>query len=440
MFKPNLIAFGMAIASPLALTPMPTQAQETSAQTGEQIHQRAQDAVSALRQEIPFEQVFAASFLRAVPEAQLRALAHQLSDQFGALTGVESVTPTGPKGAANISLRFEKALGKGTMQLSPDAPFKITGLLLNDFEPLQSDIPSILKDLRGLSGDASIYFTKLDGSAPLLAHNDTKPFAIGSTFKLYVLSALVRSIAAGEHRWDEVVRLNQTSFSSGQLHNWPQGTPLTLQSLATLMISISDNTATDQLIDVLGRDAVEAELIASGHSNPALTLPFMTTRELFVLKANGGPDLLSYASASAAQRREILRNIGDKDTSTNQIQSVFSGGPVAIDVEWLASAQDVAAIFKRIADAATQSGDETALGLMGVNTSINGSTREKWDYIGYKGGSEPGVLNLSWLLRDDAGAYYAMVMSWNDPDNAFDKTPLELLSGRAHAAMAALVD
>ena len=44
------------------------------------------------------------------------------------------------------------------------------------------------------------------------------------------------------------------------------------------MIAISDNTATDHLIDLVGRDRVEAALTVFGHSDPAMTVPFLTTR------------------------------------------------------------------------------------------------------------------------------------------------------------------
>ena len=50
--------------------------------------------------------------------------------------------------------------------------------------------------------------------------------------------------------------------------DWPKGAPVTLHTLATLMISISDNTATDQLIAIVGRDAIAEELRASGHAEP----------------------------------------------------------------------------------------------------------------------------------------------------------------------------
>lgn len=435
------------LSAPLALMIAPIavqaqapeyQAQATAEDAGmtERLKQRGQDIVAALNQTMPADQVFNEGFLNAVPEAQLRALLDQLSSQFGDLVGLESVTPEGPVGGAKIVLRFEKALANGTMQLTDAEPYKVAGLLISDFEPIGDDVPSILEDVRALSGEASIYFAKLDGSAPILAEKHGQAFAIGSAFKLYVLSALTRSIASGEHRWDEVVTLSEHSFSSGMMQSWPQGGPITLHSLATLMISISDNTATDQLIAVLGRDAVEAEVIASGHSNPALILPFMTTREMFTLKAGGGEALTSYVASSESERRAILGSLAGKDIDGREIQATFASGPVHIDVEWLASAQDVSRIFARLVEA----DDAATLAILGINPSMVGSAQEAWDYIGYKGGSEPGVLNLSWLMRDKSEQYYTLVMSWNDPDHDFDKTSFELLAQRAHSAMATLID
>jgi len=51
--------------------------------------------------------------------------------------------------------------------------------------------------------------------------------AVGSAFKLAILAALDDQIAAGKHRWDEVVTLQHDwkSLPSGELQNWPDGTP-----------------------------------------------------------------------------------------------------------------------------------------------------------------------------------------------------------------------
>ncbi|WP_373047449.1 serine hydrolase [Vulgatibacter sp.] len=88
-----------------------------------------------------------------------------------------------------------------------------------------------------------------------------------------VVAELVRATEAGERRWDEVVRLAPEAYSlpSVLLQDWPAGAPVTLQTLATLMISRSDNTATDQLVHLLGRERIEAMLVATWN-DPAANL------------------------------------------------------------------------------------------------------------------------------------------------------------------------
>jgi len=50
------------------------------------------------------------------------------------------------------------------------------------------------------------------------------------------------------------------SLPSGELQTKPDGTQISVQDVATKMISISDNTAADMLISLVGRPAVEAAL------------------------------------------------------------------------------------------------------------------------------------------------------------------------------------
>src|SRR3546814_12748848 len=95
---------------------------------------------------------------------------------------------------------------------------------------------------------------------PLASANADRQFATGSTFKLYILGELAAQIAAGKRRWSDVVPLSHLSFSSAGTANWPKGTPVTLQTLANWMISVSDNGATDTLIHLPGRAAIAARL------------------------------------------------------------------------------------------------------------------------------------------------------------------------------------
>ncbi|GAA0279105.1 serine hydrolase [Alteraurantiacibacter aestuarii] len=410
------------LAIALVILPSTASAQDNPDANAARLEQRASDVVAALNEDLPLADVFAPSFLAQVPEAQLRTMTQQMNGQFGALQGVESVTPTGTTGGAEIALRFERMIGHGQMQLENSEPFRVAGLLLNRFEPVNAEGLSPAEQLAALPGTTNMLLARLDGSEVLAAHNADHPLALGSAFKLYVLSALSRSIAAGERDWADIVELSERSFPSGQLQEWPRGSPVTLHTLATMMISISDNTATDQLITVLGRDAVEAELVASGNSDPALSLPFMKTRELFMMKLVDDAALEQYSSAGAAERLAVLQTLEGRDAPVSDIQRVFSAGPRFINIEWFASPHDIARIFARLAD------DEVALGILGVNKGMAQDNFAGWDYVGFKGGSEPGVLNLSWLLRSQAGEFWVLTLGWNNPDEPVSELNLIALA------------
>jgi len=93
------------------------------------------------------------------------------------------------------------------------------------------------------------------------------------------------------------------------LQNWPLGTPMTLQALATMMISISDNTATDTLISVVGRQEIEQMMRRTGHSNIAKATPLLTTLEAFALKMPGNDRLRNqFENASERAQAALLYN------------------------------------------------------------------------------------------------------------------------------------
>lgn len=398
-----MIRWLLAVLALLAL-PLAARAQDEAV-----LAQRGEDVAAVIRGEKAYAEVFAPVFVNAVPEAQFDALVGQLRGQLGDFAGLQAVEPQGAPGSATIALRFATAIASGPMQLESAAPYRIAGLRLNSIRPVVAEGETVVDLVRALPGTTALHLARLDGSQVLLDHNGDAQLAIGSTFKLYVLSALVQSIERGEHRWDEVVPLTTRSFPSGQMQDWPPGTPVTLQTLATMMVAISDNTATDQLMQVLGREAVEAELLASGHADPDRALPMMTTRELFLLKLGEEDQLARYGAGNQVQRRAILAAMQQELLDPALIQTVFGDGPHHIEVEWFASAQDIAGIYRRLAV------DPVASAILGINPAMDRGQFGQWTFAGYKGGSEPGVLNFSWLLRDPAGEPWVLVMTWNDP-------------------------
>jgi beta-lactamase class A len=87
-----------------------------------------------------------------------------------------------------------------------------------------------------------------------------------STIKLPILCALEALVAKGEVRWDERIVLRESAkvSGSGVLHELADGTALTVRDLARLMIVVSDNTATNLLLDRITADAVNAWLDTAG--------------------------------------------------------------------------------------------------------------------------------------------------------------------------------
>ncbi|MEL7728442.1 serine hydrolase [Citromicrobium bathyomarinum] len=419
------LAFGTLGTAPAAALAYAQETQAEAPSEATKFEARAADVVAMIKGERPVEEVISPEFLASVPAEQFAQIGQQLTAQFGPVIGVEEVQPVEPD-RAMITLRFEKATVGGPMNLEATAPFLVNGLLLNDIKPVAGDANSVSADMESLSGSKAAWFGPLDGD-PVFAYGDpAKPFAIGSTFKLYVLAALARAVDEGRLAWDDVVALDAKSFPSGVMQTWPDGAPVTLQTAATLMISISDNTATDLVMRTLGREAIEAEMRASGHGDMGKTLPFLTTREMFVLKASDlGED---YAMADEAERRAMLATLDLGSIEEDRVLQTFtSGTPVLIeDIEWFASVADQRSLMRVLA---ALPGD-TARNIMAVNPVFDEEETANWDYVGYKGGSEAGVLNMSWLLRDHAGRWYMLAISQMDPASEVDTASLLLMAKR----------
>jgi beta-lactamase class A len=334
---------------------------------------------------------FAPSLLDAVPFAQLAPIRSQMTAGLGAF---EEVRPDGDRWLAV----YETGMLPAYVTLDDQDRFVGLRLLM----PIGriTDLAQAVDALRKMPGKTGLLVTH-NGEALAEIEPDL-PLAVGSTFKLSVLAALRAEIEVGKRAWADVLELHAAgrSLPSGTIQNWPDGSPVTLHTLALLMISISDNTATDTLIRALGRAAVEAQA-------PERNRPFLTTGEMFRLKANGEEARRErFLAGDEAERRAILEEIADHALPG---EDIFSGDPVAIGIEWFYSARELCALIGRVAD----------LDLMTVNPGV--ANAAKWSRVVYKGGSEPGVLNMTTWLQAADGNTYCVTLTRNDPDAAIDE-------------------
>lgn len=300
-------------------------------------------------------------------------------------------------------------------------------------QPAAADVRAVFGEMVGLPGEVSLAAARLEeaGPADFLTEKADRPMAVGSAFKLFVLAELVRQVKSGERRWSDVVPLGTPSLPSGLLQDWPKGSPITLHSLAALMVSRSDNSAADTLLTVLGRDKVERLLPELGVRAPERNRPFLSTREAFALKF-GDPALLGrWKAAGEAGRRALLPQLERFDPAALDPKRI-GGRPREIGtVEWFASAADLV----RTLDWLRRSGDRTALDLLAINTGLGRGLAKDFDYFGFKGGSEPGVLNLSFLLRARSGRWMAVSATWNNEAAPLDEARFAALMGRLIALM-----
>jgi hypothetical protein len=183
------------------------------------------------------------------------------------------------------------------------------------------------------------------------------------------------------------------------------------------MISVSDNGATDTLIHLLGREKVEARMKDTGHSAPSRNIPFLTTVEAFALKGdNFAAERTAFVAADDKAQRKLIEANKDRLILSNVDGVSFSGGPRFIDsLEWFASPNDVARAFIDL----RARGSDTTMSAMAINNGVGPGAAKGWSYLGYKGGSELGVLSMSLLGQRAAdGRWYVVTMSWNNPDAA----------------------
>jgi beta-lactamase class A len=87
-----------------------------------------------------------------------------------------------------------------------------------------------------------------------------------STIKLPILCALASLVEQGKVRWDDriVLKPDDKVTGSGVLGSMADGTDLTVRNLAILMIIVSDNTATNLILDRISADAVNDYLDSIG--------------------------------------------------------------------------------------------------------------------------------------------------------------------------------
>jgi beta-lactamase class A len=191
-------------------------------------------------------------------------------------------------------------------------------------------------------GRIGVYAEHIESGIAAGVDPDT-PYGMASTYKVPILVEMMARVESGEWSLDMPIDLTirDQHIGSGLLADlWAPGLTLSLKNLATMMIILSDNSATDMLIDRVGAAEVTARMRSLGLENIRVD---RTTLEL-ILDYNG----IDYAPVAEASLAEIISYRQKVSMSPEEVaaaREVFYEGP-----EDKATAREMTTLLIEIAE------------------------------------------------------------------------------------------
>jgi beta-lactamase class A len=153
---------------------------------------------------------------------------------------------------------------------TPPTPEVPTLQLGEEILPLKTQLQALTAQQPQLT--AGVMVVDLDTNTHLNL-NAATPLPCASTIKLPVLVAFFEDVDAGKIRLDELLTMRPelVATESGEMQYQPPGSQFTALETATKMITISDNTATNLLIDRLGgKDALNQRFQSWGLTSTSI--------------------------------------------------------------------------------------------------------------------------------------------------------------------------
>lgn len=164
----------------------------------------------------------------------------------------------------------------------------------------------------------TVAYVPVDTSMPGFDINGGTRMRSASMIKTLVLAALLQESENGSVSLDEsyTVRRQDIVGGTGTIQSMGAGTRLTFDRLASLMISQSDNVATNVIIDRLGMDVINGEAASLGLTQTALQRRMMDTqaqsagRENYTCANDQATILVAAARGALVSRDASARAIG----------------------------------------------------------------------------------------------------------------------------------
>jgi beta-lactamase class A len=179
-------------------------------------------------------------------------------------------------------------------------PVFVLSMAASVTSPLEARIAA---ELRGVKATFGVAAKRLPAGETVLVNGDT-PFPTASTIKVAVMVETFHQIAEGKWRHDTAITLKDAEKvgGSGVLRGMHDGLVLTMDDALHLMISVSDNTATNLLVTRLGTAKIDERLAGYGLSRTRIFRPTFQDG-----RADVHPELEREFGLGMATPREMTR-------------------------------------------------------------------------------------------------------------------------------------
>lgn len=129
--------------------------------------------------------------------------------------------------------------------------------------PVEAEIARVSQGIDGVVGVAA---WRLDGRGPRILVNSDQQFPMASTFKIAVAGTILSQVDKGRLKLDQLVPVdpNMMVESEGLAETFKHpGVSVSIENLLELMLTVSDNTATDTLEKLAGGPSVVTQWVHS---------------------------------------------------------------------------------------------------------------------------------------------------------------------------------
>lgn len=163
-----------------------------------------------------------------------------------------SVTNAWNRSTANPQEQSATAAGENNNDSASAAPAATEALQLNqELAALKTQVQVLATENPNLT--AGIFLVDLD-TGTYLNFNGDVTFSSASTIKVPILVAFFQAVDEGKVQLDQMLTLKTEHIAggSGEMQDQPIGTKYSALEVAKKMIIVSDNTATNMMIELLG--------------------------------------------------------------------------------------------------------------------------------------------------------------------------------------------